>query len=46
MPWYDYDNDGTENYAHQHATISWWKATYGCDAVVKREDLPSDLFSK
>ena len=46
MPWYDYGNNGTENYAHGHANISWWKSSYACPSVVKRDDLPSDLFSK
>ena len=44
MPWYDYDNDYTEEYDHDHADIAWWKASFGSDAVVDRASLPSSLF--
>lgn len=44
MPWYDYENDHSENYAHDHATIGWWKAAFGCDFVLDRSQLPSDLY--
>ncbi len=44
MPWYDYDNDFTEGYAHGHADISWWKNSFASDAVISRDELPSCLF--
>ena len=44
MPWYDYDNDYTEGYDHDHADIAWWKASFGSDAVIDRASLPSSLF--
>ena len=44
MPWYDYDNDFTEGYAHGHADISWWKNSFASDAVISRDELPSGLF--
>ena len=44
MPWYDYDNDGTEGFAHDHAGIGWWKASFAADAVITRDELPSDLY--
>ena len=44
MPWYDYDNDGSEGYKHEHATISWWKEAFDSDMVIDRSQLPSDLY--
>lgn len=44
MPWYDYDNDWSEDYDHGHADIAWWKSSFASDAVVSREDLPAELF--
>ena len=44
MPWYDYGNDKSENYAHGHATISWWRSTWACDAVLDLSELPEDLY--
>ena len=44
MPWYDYDNDYTAGYAHQHADIAWWRSSFASPAVLDRQELPSDLF--
>lgn len=44
MPWYDYDNDFTEGYAHDYADINWWKDSFASDAVISRDELPSSLF--
>lgn len=44
MPWYDYDNDYTAGYAHVHADISWWNATFASGAVIDRSGLPSGIF--
>ena len=44
MPWYDYDNDYTEGYDHEHADMDWWKASFASDAVITRDELPADLF--
>lgn len=44
MPWYDYDNDGTRNYAHIYADINWWTAAFGSSNVIDRSGLPSTLF--
>ena len=44
MPWYDYGNDYTAGYAHAHADIGWWTATFASDAVIDRSELPDDLF--
>lgn len=40
MPWYDYDNDLTSTYAHDHATIAWWRRAFESERVVTRDDLP------
>ncbi|MCD8209190.1 MAG: Ig-like domain-containing protein [Bacteroidales bacterium] len=45
MPWYDNANDGTRNFAHEHADINWWTSSFGSSAVLDRESLPSSLFS-
>ena len=44
MPWYDYDNDYTAGYAHQHADIAWWRTSFASESVIDRSELPSDLF--
>lgn len=44
MPWYDYANDGSENFAHGNADIAWWRSSFASDAVVSRDDLPAELF--
>lgn len=44
MPWYDYGNDGTENYAHSHADIEWWIKAWLSDSVIDLSELPSDLY--
>jgi len=44
MPWYDYDNDYTENYNHLYASIGWWRLSFLCPSLLTREDLPSGLF--
>lgn len=44
MPWYDYGNDGTENYNHSHASISWWRQSFESDAVIDLSELPADLY--
>ena len=44
MPWYDYDNDWSENYKHVHATINWWKSAFESDMVLDRSQLPADLY--
>ena len=44
MPWYDYDNDYTEGYDHEHADMDWWKASFASDAVITRDELPANLF--
>nr|CAJ19134.1 putative beta-1,4-endogluconase [unidentified microorganism] len=36
MPWYDYNHDQSEDYAHTHANIAWWKKTFACEAVLTR----------
>ena len=41
---YDYDNDYTAGYAHQHADIAWWRSSFASPAVLDRQELPSDLF--
>lgn len=41
MPWYDNDNNGSESFAHSHATISWWKSSFASETVVDRDSLPS-----
>ena len=46
MPWYDHDHSDTKDYQHTHATIDWWKKTFACEAVLTRDELPSDLFTK
>ena len=45
MPWYDSENDGTESFAHEHADMEWWKASFESDAVITRDELPDDLFN-
>lgn len=40
MPWYDYDNDWTSTYQHQHATIAWWRRALESERVVTRDQLP------
>lgn len=45
MPWYDSENDGTESFAHDHADMEWWKASFESDAVITRDELPDDLFN-
>lgn len=40
MPWYDYDNDLTSTYQHQHATMAWWRRAFESERVVTRDDLP------
>lgn len=44
MPWYDYDNDYSENYNHSHASISWWRDAFECEAVLDISELPDDLY--
>ena len=44
MPWYDSENDGTESFAHEHADMEWWKASFESDAVITRDELPASLF--
>lgn len=44
MPWYDYDLDGSRNFAHEHANINWWVSSFANDAVITRDELPSDLY--
>lgn len=44
MPWYDSKNDGTESFAHEHADMEWWKASFESDAVITRDELPDSLF--
>jgi hypothetical protein len=44
MPWYDYDNDGTSGYQHDHATISWWNSSLASSAVITRDELPDNLY--
>ena len=44
MPWYDSENDGTEGFAHEHADMEWWKASFESDAVITRDELPGSLF--
>lgn len=44
MPWYDYDNDGTSGYQHDHATISWWNSSLSSSAVITRDELPDNLY--
>lgn len=44
MPWYDYDNDYTAGYAHIHADIAWWQASFASDSVIDRSELPAGLF--
>ena len=44
MPWYDYDNDGSKNFAHDHADISWWTAAFTSSGIIDRSELPSDLY--
>ncbi len=46
MPWYDHDHSDTKDYQHTHATIDWWMKTFACEAVLTRDELPSDLFTK
>ncbi len=46
MPWYDYENDWTSRFAHQHATISWWNAAFASENVVGLSGLPDDLYEK
>ena len=43
-PWYDYGNDHTENYAHQHADIAWWNASWACEDVAGLDELPDNLY--
>ena len=43
-PWYDYGNDHTENYAHQHADIAWWNASWACEDVLGLDELPDNLY--
>lgn len=40
MPWYDYGNDLTSTYRHQHADIAWWSRAFESEFVVTRGDLP------
>lgn len=44
MPWYDYNNDLSENYPHQHASIAWWKESFADDAVISLDELPENLY--
>lgn len=44
MPWYDYANDGSEDFAHGNADIAWWRSSFVSDAVISRDALPSELF--
>lgn len=44
MPWYDNDNDWSESFAHDHATIAWWKKSFSNSAVLDLSALPSDLY--
>lgn len=44
MPWYDYSNDYSENYAHQHADIAWWKASFSDEAILSLDELPEKLY--
>lgn len=44
MPWYDHDNDWSENFAHGNADIAWWKSSFASDAVITRDGLPAELF--
>ncbi|MDE6862236.1 MAG: beta-mannosidase [Alistipes sp.] len=40
MPWYDYGNDLTSTYQHQHATIAWWRRALASERLVTRDELP------
>lgn len=40
MPWYDYDNDWTSTYRHQHADMAWWRRAFESERVVTRDELP------
>lgn len=44
MPWYDYNNNYSKDYAHEHADINWWNASYACKDVLSLEDIESDLY--
>lgn len=44
MPWYDYDNDYSEGFAHEHAGIDWWRASLASEAVITRDELPTNLY--
>ncbi len=44
MPWYDYDNDFSENFAHDHAGIAWWKEAFDSPEVITLDELPSGLY--
>lgn len=44
MPWYDYNNDGSAGYAHEHANISWWNKSLNFSSVISRDDLPKELY--
>ncbi len=46
MPWYDHGHSDAKDYNHTHATIDWWTKTFACEAVLTRDELPSDLFTK
>lgn len=41
MPWYDNDNNLSEGFAHQYATIEWWRTALSDQRVIAREDMPS-----
>ena len=41
MPWYDNNNNLTEGFYHQNATIQWWRTAFEDSRVLSREDLPS-----
>ncbi len=45
MPWYDYDNDYTQGYAHIYADISWWTSAFNSGYVVDRSELPASIFN-
>ncbi len=40
MPWYDNNNDSSENYPHYHATMEWWRESLDSPVVVTRDELP------
>lgn len=41
MPWYDNNNNLSESFAHEYATIEWWRAAFEDPRVLSREDMPS-----